>query len=160
MRKWCRGAYGHWLRPANSDLGVMMEAHTQSWQRTGPAGTAQLKRHGGGGVKVRSLEKEGRGGARGGTGGQLQPVLMRPTPQLSFKTWGGGGGQLGGGPAGGRGGVWPGVGGGSGRGSGGGSSRGSGGVQPGVRGGGLGLGFRLGLGSPSWWNQSWFYNPF
>ena len=20
--------------------------------------------------------------------------------------------------------------------------------------------FRLGLGSPSWWNQSWFYNPF
>ena len=22
------------------------------------------------------------------------------------------------------------------------------------------LGFGLGLGSPSWWNQSWFYNPF
>ena len=22
------------------------------------------------------------------------------------------------------------------------------------------LGPRLGLGSPSWWNQSWFYNPF
>ena len=27
---------------------------------------------------------------------------------------------------------------------------------------GLELGFELGLGlgSPSWWNQSWFYNPF
>ena len=25
-------------------------------------------------------------------GGRLQPVLMRPTPQLSFKTWGGGAG--------------------------------------------------------------------
>ena len=24
----------------------------------------------------------------------------------------------------------------------------------------LGLGLELGLGSPSWWNQSWFYNPF
>ena len=24
--------------------------------------------------------------------GRLQPVLMRPTPQLSLKTWGGGGG--------------------------------------------------------------------
>ena len=35
------------------------------------------------------------------TGGRLQPVLMRPTPQLSFKTWGGGG--VGGG------GVQPGV---------------------------------------------------
>ena len=22
------------------------------------------------------------------------------------------------------------------------------------------LHIRLGLGSPSWWNQSWFYNPF
>ena len=22
------------------------------------------------------------------------------------------------------------------------------------------LGLELGLGSPSWWNQSWFYNPF
>ena len=22
------------------------------------------------------------------------------------------------------------------------------------------LGLGLGLGSPSWWNQSWFYNPF
>ena len=29
-------------------------------------------------------------GAPGGGGGRLQPVLMRPTPQLSFKTWGGG----------------------------------------------------------------------
>ena len=27
----------------------------------------------------------------GGGGGRLQPVLMRPTPQLSVKTWGGGG---------------------------------------------------------------------
>ena len=24
----------------------------------------------------------------------------------------------------------------------------------------LGLELGLGLGSPSWWNQSWFYNPF
>ena len=22
------------------------------------------------------------------------------------------------------------------------------------------VGLELGLGSPSWWNQSWFYNPF
>ena len=82
----------------------------------------------------------------------------------------------GGGPAGGRGGVKPGVGGGgepgvrgggSNRGSGGGLAGGQGGVQPGVRGGAgsglwfrLGLGLALGLGSPSWWNQSWFYNPF
>ena len=54
-------------------------------------------------------------------------------PQLSFKTWGGGcwggGGVV---PVGGREGVWLGMG-----------------------WGGLGLG----LGSPSWWNQSWFYNP-
>ena len=69
-----------------------------------------------------------------------------------------GGGQLGGGPAGGRGGgVLPGVGGGGvfvpGVG-GGGLAGGQRGVQP-VRGGG-----GLGLGSPSWWNQSWFYNPF
>ena len=68
-------------------------------------------------------------------------------------------------------GVRPGVGGGVRLGVGGGSYQGSGGVLPGVgggvwpvvrgasdgvRGGGLGLG----LGSPSWWNQSWFYNPF
>ena len=65
------------------------------------------------------------------TGGQLQPVLMRPTPQLSFKTWGGGAVGGGGGPAGGRvqpgvgRGVWPGVGG-SGRGSGGGLAGGRG----------------------------------
>ena len=48
-------------------------------------------------------------------GGRLQPVLMRPTPQLSFKTGGGGGSWGGGGvPAGGRGGgvFLPGVGGG------------------------------------------------
>ena len=39
------------------------------------------------------------------TGGRLQPVLMRHTPQLSVKTRGGGGGaELEGGPAGGRGG--------------------------------------------------------
>ena len=38
------------------------------------------------------------------TGGRLQPVLMRHTPQLSVKTWGGGGAVGGGGPAGGRGG--------------------------------------------------------
>ena len=25
---------------------------------------------------------------------------------------------------------------------------------------GFELGLGLGLGSPSWWNQSWFYNPF
>ena len=77
-----------------------------------------------------------------GGGGRLQPVLMRPTPQLSFKTWGGGGRGRGWGgvvPTGGQRGVWPGV-----RGA---SSQGWGG-------GGLGLG------SPSWWNQSWFYNPF
>ena len=84
---------------------------------------------------------------------------------------GGGGGRVGGGPAGGRGGP---AGGGSGWGSGGGptgglggSCRGSGGGlaggQGGVgwgEGGGLGLGLGLRLGSPSWWNQSWFYNPF
>ena len=35
-------------------------------------------------------------------GGQLQPVLMRPPPQLFVKTWGGGG--LGGGEFGGGGG--------------------------------------------------------
>ena len=56
-------------------------------------------------------------------GGRLQPHLMRPTPQLSFKTWGGGEGQLGarGVPPGGGGGLagGPGGGGGSGRGSGG-----------------------------------------
>ena len=79
-------------------------------------------------------------------GGRLSPVLMPPTPQLSFKTWGGGGGG---------GGSW-----------GGGSSRGSGGGVPGRRSGGRpargegGGGVRLGLRSPSWWNQSWFYNPF
>ena len=51
------------------------------------------------------------------TGGRLQAVLMRPIPQLSFKTRGGGGGG---------GGSW-----------GGGSSRGlGGGFLPGVRGGG------------------------
>ena len=34
----------------------------------------------------------------GSTGGRLQPVLMRPTPQLSVKTWeGGAGGSSGGG---------------------------------------------------------------
>ena len=70
-------------------------------------------------------------------GGQLQPVLMRHPPSYLSKLGGGGGG-----------GVKPGVGGGS--------CRGSGGGLPGVGGGGLGLG----LGSPSWWNQSWFYNPF
>ena len=104
-------------------------------------------------------------GAFPARGGRLQPVLMRPTPQLSFKTRGGRS----------WGGVQPGVGGGgssrgsgggcscrgsgggcSCRGSGGGLAGGHGGVQPGVRGGGwLGLGLR----SPSWWNQSWFYNP-
>ena len=67
-------------------------------------------------------------------GGRLQPVLMRPTPQLSFKTRGGevqpgsGGGGSSRGSGGGvflpgvGGGVWPG---------------GHGGVQPGVRGGGV-----------------------
>ena len=81
-------------------------------------------------------------------GGRLQPVLMRPTPQLSFKTrgGGGGGGAVGGGvqpgvggrvPPGGRGGGFlpgsgggvflPGVGGGSGRGSWGCPARGEGG---------------------------------
>ena len=62
-------------------------------------------------------------------GGRLQPVLMRPTPQLSFKTCGGGGGGSsrgsgGGGavPAGGRGG---------------GLAGGQGGVQPRVKGGGV-----------------------
>ena len=50
------------------------------------------------------------------TGGRLQPVLMRPTPQLSVKTRGGGGGG---------GGSWGG--GGYSRGSGGGVGQGSGG---------------------------------
>ena len=57
----------------------------------------------------------------GGGGGRLQLDLMLPTPELSFKTLGGGGGQLGGGCScwGSGGGVFlPGVGwGGSGRGS-------------------------------------------
>ena len=52
------------------------------------------------------------------TGERLQLVLMRPTPQLSFKTRGGGGGGGGGGGQ-----------------LGGGSSRGSGGVVLGVGGG-------------------------
>ena len=73
-------------------------------------------------------------------GGQLQPVLMRHPPKLPVKTWEGRG-QLGGGSC---------------RGSGGGLAGGQGGVQLRVGGGGLGLG----LGSPSWWNRSWFYNPF
>ena len=70
------------------------------------------------------------------TGGRLQLVLMRHTPQLSVKTRGGGGGgggggaELGGGPAGGRGGS----------GRGGGSGWGSGGVLPGVWGGPAGVG--------------------
>ena len=74
------------------------------------------------------------------TGGRLQPVLMRHTPQLSVKTRGGGGGSggrggssrgSGGGSCWGSGGGVPaGVGGGSGQGSG-------GGVQPGVKGGGV-----------------------
>ena len=106
-------------------------------------------------------------------GGRLQPVLMRHPPQLSVKTWRGGGVQpgVGGGSSRGSGGVRPGVGGCL--------AGGQGGVQPGVRGGGgfglwlrlglglalglgltPGLGLGLGLGSPSWWNQSWFYNPF
>ena len=72
-------------------------------------------------------------------GGRLQPVLMRHPPQLSVKTWGGGGGGSwgrgssrgsGGGQAGGQGG-------GSSRGSGGCLAGGQGGVQPGVRGGGV-----------------------
>ena len=74
------------------------------------------------------------------TGGRLQPVLMRPTPQLSFKTRGGGEQLGGGGPAGGRGGGVPPGGRGGGcscRGSGGGLAGGHGGVQPGVRGGGV-----------------------
>ena len=55
-----------------------------------------------------------------GTGGRLQPVLMRHTPQLSVKTRGGGGGRSwGGGSSRGLGGGLPGVGGGSSRGSGG-----------------------------------------
>ena len=56
------------------------------------------------------------------TGGRLQPVLMRHTPQLSVKTRGGGGGGGGGsgrGSGGGGGGQAGGRGGGSGRGSGG-----------------------------------------
>ena len=62
------------------------------------------------------------------TGGRLQPVLMRPNPQLSFKTWGGGGAVGGGVPPGGRGGgLAGGRGGGSGRGSWGDPARGEGG---------------------------------
>ena len=92
-------------------------------------------------------------------GGRLPTVLMRPPPQLSVKTRGGGGGSWGSGgvPAGGRGG------GGSCRGSGGGCSyRGSGGgrLAGGQGASSQGWGGGLGLGSPSWWNQSWFYNPF
>ena len=81
-------------------------------------------------------------------------------PPTIFQNLGGGEGQLGGrgvppgggegsGRGSGGGGVWQGVGGG-------GLAGGHGGIQPGVRGEGLGLG----LGSPSWWNQSWFHNPF
>ena len=105
------------------------------------------------------------------TEGRLQPVQTRHTPQLSVKTRGGGGGGgggggpargRGGGPAGGRGGSIRGLGGGFLPGVGGGVWPGvRGGVPPRVKGGGrLGLGLGLTLGSPSWWNQSWFYNPF
>ena len=77
---------------------------------------------------------------RGG-GGATTNGPDATSPQLSVKTRGGGG-QLGSG-----GGMFlPGVGGGSGRGVRGRPARGEGGG--------------LGLGSPSWWNQSWFYNPF
>ena len=84
---------------------------------------------------------------------------MRPTPQLSFKTWGGG--AVGGGvPAGGGGGGVPT----GGRGGGGVPAGGRGGIGPGVRvassQGWRGGGVRVRLRSPSWWNQSWFYNPF
>ena len=94
-------------------------------------------------------------------GGRLQPVLMRPTPNYLSKPGEGGEGQLGGEgvpPGGGGEGLagGPGGGGGVAGGRGGGLAGGHGGIQPGVRGEGLGLG----LGSPSWWNQSWFYNPF
>ena len=65
----------------------------------------------------------------GDPGGRLQPVLMRPTPQLSFKTRGGGGGSWGG-PAGVGGGVPPG---------------GREGVPPGGRGGGVLAGGRGGV---------------
>ena len=83
---------------------------------------------------------------------------------------GGGGAQLGGSSRGSGGGVPPGGRGGgcscrgsgggcSCRGAGGGSGRGSWGCPATGEGGGGGW-LGLGLRSPSWWNQSWFYNPF
>ena len=83
-----------------------------------------------------------------GTGGRLQPVLMRHTPQLSVKTRGGGGAELGGG-------VRPGVRGGSGRESGGGVRLGVGGGGPtrGLGGGscrGSGGGLAGGQGGVGW----------
>ena len=73
------------------------------------------------------------------TGGRVQPVLMRHTPQLSVKTrgggGGGGGGRVWGGSGRGSGGSGRESGGGSGWGSGGGSYQGSGGGPAGGRGG-------------------------
>ena len=74
-------------------------------------------------VQVSQDEPVGRPKSLVPRGGRLPTVLMRPPPQLSVKTWGGGGGELGGGSS---------------RGSGGGghSCRGSGGgvFLPGVGG--------------------------
>ena len=89
----------------------------------------------------RSTTREARGG-----GGATTNGLDATTPPTICQN--SGGGHF-------FGGVQPGVGGGGvpagGRG---GSGRGSGGRPARGEGGGLGLG------SPSWWNQSWFYNPF
>ena len=128
-----------WLWPSQ-DSPVLGAVHTP----LGPGNAAGVAKHGVPGVGNPLVIADVLSFRTGGGG--LQLVLMRQPPQLSVKTWGGG--QLGGGPAGGQGGVLPGVRGGL--------DGGQGGVQPGVRGGGLGLGLR----SPSWWNQSWFYNPF
>ena len=55
-----------------------------------------------------AIDETKQGSAGQARGGRLQPLLMRPTPQLSVKTRGGGGVVLGGGSAGGcRGGVRP-----------------------------------------------------
>ena len=117
---------GHLGGNSSHYVQLMAKAAHFKWRKNQKGGVVYPRgvphrRRGGGQGQERIAEG---GGVRGVTGGRLQPVLMRPTPQLSFKTWGGG-------PAGGRGGSVPAGG------RGGGLAGGHGGVQPGVKGGGV-----------------------